>query len=321
MAPINSASGDVRDRVGFCIDAKDTADALSRVREAEAAGLRQVWMTMSSAGAVDPLTFFALAAMQTERVRFGTSIIPVFPRHPVVTAQQALAVHDVAPGRLRLGLGPSHVHIIEGKYGLRMEAPLTYLREYLTVLRSALWEGQVDFHGRFLNVSFSFPRKARIPLLVSALGEKAFRLAGEVSDGAISWMCPVSYLVGKALPALEAGARSCHRDPPHLVAQVPVLMGTDAIAVRRAARNRLKTYVAMPFYANMFSHAGLPPPTDESGMDTLVDALVVTGDEATVRQRLLEILASGLNELLITLIPVADEKDERKRLLRTIGSL
>jgi F420-dependent oxidoreductase-like protein len=278
-------------------------------------------MPIGGSGSVDPLTFYAAAASQTGEIRLGTSIIPIFPRHPMVVAQQALAIHDLAPGRLRLGVGPSHRHIIEGWYGLKMQSPLSYLREYLTVLRSALWEGKVDYHGRFFNVTFTLPRRARVPLLVSALGQKAFRLAGEISDGAISWMCPVPYLLDNALPALRAGAGASRRPVPPLVAQVPVAMSTDKTAARAALIGRLRSYAGMPFYARMFSAAGIPVTADGSGLDVLADALIVTGDEVKIGQRLVGLLANGLDELLVTLVPVADEEDERGRLLRTIGSL
>jgi len=71
------------------------------------------------------------------------------PRHPIVIAQQALAIHDLAPGRLRLGIGPSHRPIIEGSYGLEMPSPLAHLREYITVLRGILNEGHIEHHGTF----------------------------------------------------------------------------------------------------------------------------------------------------------------------------
>ena len=50
----------------------------------------------------DVLTTFAVAAAKTSTINLGTSIVPTYPRHPLVVAQQALAIHDLAPGRLRL---------------------------------------------------------------------------------------------------------------------------------------------------------------------------------------------------------------------------
>jgi len=310
----------VRGRVGLAIQATDVATAINRIREAEDAGVQQAWMTQS-AGMLDTLTLFAASATQTTRIRLGTSIVPIYPRHPLVMAQQAATIDALAPGRLRLGVGTSHRHVMENVYGLSMPSPLAYLREYVEVMRQVLWEGRVDHQGTFFKVAASIPRPAQIPLLISALGEKAFHLAGEIADGAISWVCPVPYLLNTALPALRAGAQSQHRPVPPLVAHIPVAMSTDEAAVQAAAKPRISFYTKAPFYAHMFAAAGFPIAADGTGVDALVKALVVAGNEAQVEKRVRELMASGLDELLLMLVPVADEARELAQLMRVIGSL
>jgi len=225
----------VHERIGLSIIAKDAADAVNRIVEAERAGLRQVWLAQGGSGGTDNLTIAAIAAARTTQIRLGTAIVPTYPRHPLVMAQQALAIHDIAPGRLRLGIGPSHRPIIEGIYGLSQTSPLAYLREYITVLRGLLGEGKIDHHGTFFNITAT-SRTAPIPLLVSALGPKAFLLAGEISDGALSWVCPVLYLLNQALPALRAGVQAKQRPAPPLVAHVLVALNTDEATVQAQAR-------------------------------------------------------------------------------------
>ena len=310
----------IRGRVGLVIEARDVETAINKIRAAEQAGVQQVWMTQS-VGMLDTLTLFAAAAAHTTQVRFGTSIVPIYPRHPLVMAQQAVTVDSLAPGRLRLGVGTSHRHAMENMYGLSMSSPLAYLREYVEVMRQVLWEGRVDHQGKFFRVNTSFPRTARIPLLVSALGEKAFRQAGEIADGAISWVCPVPYLLDKALPALRAGAQAHNRPVPPLVAHIPIAMSTDETAVHEAAMSRISYYTKAPFYAHMFAEAGFPIAADGSGTDRLVKALVVAGDQVQVEKRLRELIAGGLDELLLMLVPVADEAREREQLLHIIASL
>jgi alkanesulfonate monooxygenase SsuD/methylene tetrahydromethanopterin reductase-like flavin-dependent oxidoreductase (luciferase family) len=202
-----------------------------------------------------------------------------------------------------------------------MPSPLGYLREYVEVMRQGLWEGHVDHQGRFFKVATTIPRPAQIPLLISALGEKAFRLAGEIADGAISWVCPVPYLLDTALSALRAGAEAQHRPVPPLVAHIPVAMSTDEAAVQAAATPRISYYTKAPFYAHMFASAGFPIAADGTGVDTLVKALVVAGDRAQVEKRLRELLKSGLDELLLMLVPVADEVREREQLMQVIAAL
>src|SRR6266571_6588327 len=269
----------VRGRVGLVIEARDVATAITRIREAEHAGIRQAWMTQS-VGMLDTLTLFAAVAAQTTRIRLCTSIVPIYPRHPLVMALQAATVDALASGRLRLGVGTSHRHVMENIYGLSMPSPLAYLREYVEVMRHGLWEGRVDHQGTFFKVAASIPRPAQIPLLISALGEKAFRLAGEIADGAISWVCPVPYLLNTALPALRAGAQAQHRPAPPLVAHIPVAMSSDEAAVEGAVKSRISFYTKAPFYVHMFAAAGFPIAADGTGVDALVKALVIAGNEA-----------------------------------------
>jgi hypothetical protein len=71
----------------------------------------------------------------------------------------------------------------------------------------------------------------------------------------------------------------------------------------------------------MFALAGFPIVADGTGVDALVKALVVAGDQAQEEKRLRELLASGLDELLLMLVPVADEAREREQLMQVIAAL
>ncbi|HET9918823.1 MAG TPA: LLM class flavin-dependent oxidoreductase [Ktedonobacteraceae bacterium] len=313
-----SAAKSARDRVGLLVNGMEAAQAVEGIKAAEAAGVRQVWMTQSTP-APDTLTIFAAAAVQTRAVNMGTAVVPIYPRNPLALAQQALALGDLAPGRLRLGVGPSHRPIMEGVYGIPMSAPLQHLREYVAVLREALWHGKVDYQGRFYSIHTTLARPPHPPILISALREGAFHLAGEIADGAISWVCPVPYLLEKALPALHAGAAKSGRPAPPLVAHIPVALSQNRQSVLAAARKRLGTYGHLPFYTSMFADAGFSASSDGTLSDALIDSLVVSGDEATVSARLKDLLSQGLDELLVMPIPVANAEDEQGRLARLIG--
>jgi alkanesulfonate monooxygenase SsuD/methylene tetrahydromethanopterin reductase-like flavin-dependent oxidoreductase (luciferase family) len=313
----------LRDRVGVYIQATNTVDAIARIREAEYAGVQQVWMAMGGAGFADILTVLAAAATQTEHIKLGTAIVPNYPRHPLVMAQQALAVHDLAPERLRLGIGSGNRSFLESRYGLSQIAPLRYLKEYLEVLRGVLWQGSIDHQGEFFQVVDTLPRTAQVPLLIPALGLKAFRLAGEIADGALASLCPVPYLLDQALPALQAGAEEKSRPAPPIVACLPVAFSTDEAAILVAVRQLIQQLAQTSTYARMFAQAGWASAVngDEAELNTLARTLVISGNEATVRDRVQELLASGLDELLLLAIPIADEAMERKQLLHLIGSL
>ena len=74
-------------RIGVAVSAADATSVMSNIENAEQAGLHATWLTTGGAG-LDGLTLFAAAAARTKSVMFGTSIVPTFPRHPIVVAQQ-----------------------------------------------------------------------------------------------------------------------------------------------------------------------------------------------------------------------------------------
>jgi len=109
----------IRERVGLALHGRNAAGSLSTIVVAEAAGVRQIWMTQTTP-APDTLAIFAAATVQTSNVRLGTAIVPTYPRHPLALAQQALTISDLAPGRLRLGVGakpsPNHRGCLRHSY-------------------------------------------------------------------------------------------------------------------------------------------------------------------------------------------------------------
>lgn len=314
----------VRERVGVYAQSTDARAALASIREAERAGVAQFWLSIGAAGFADILSVFTAAATQTERIKLGTAVIPTYTRHPLVMAQQALALHDLAPGRLRLGIGPGSRMYLEHNYGLKQLTPLAHLREYLEVLRAVLWEGSVDYHGRFFQVADSLSRTAQVPLMISALGLKAFRLAGEVADGAVPSMCPLPYLLEQALPALRAGAEARKRPAPPVIAMFPVALCTDEAAVLAVMRKQLRSLVQYAtHYARIFEQVGFEKAVngDEADLDALARTLVISGDAATVRDRIQALLASGLDELILSPLAIVDGAKEQRQLLELVGSL
>lgn len=297
---------------GLVIPRTSSREFVDAIVQAEGRGVRKVWSTVGGTSP-DAVTAFAAAAVQTSNVVLGTSITPTYPRHPITLASQVLALEGVAPGRIQLGIGTSHKPTIEGTFGIPMGVPLDHLREYLTILRALLWEGSVDFTGEYFNVKTELPAGTtppKTPLPISALRRKAFHLAGELADGAITWVTPIHYIVTTALPALQASATAAGRARPPLIAHVPVAVSTDRDAARNAFRNQFPTYSKLPFYQSMFADAGYPVTVDQSMTDELVDDLAVSGSSDEIRQRLEAIRAEGIDELLISHVIVHDAQSE-----------
>ena len=306
--------------VGVHVAGTNVPKLIEVIVAAERAGIQCAWMTCGGA-APDPLAIFAAAAGRTSRIGLGTSIIPTFPRHPLALVQGALVVDALAPGRLRLGVGPSHKPAIEGTWGIPFERPQEHLREYLTILRAALNGGKVDFDGRRLHAHVQLAGPTGVTVMASALRAIGFRTCGELADGAISWVCPLPYLRDVALPALREGATKAGRPVPPLIAHVPVSVSDDPAAVRKGASEQLGRYPRIPYYSQMFQDAGFPEAREGALSDRMIDALVVHGTSEQVKERLRTLPSFGAAELLaMPILPPGDEA-ALGRTLTTLGEL
>lgn len=304
-------------KIGVHVFAPTVQGVLDAIAAAERAGVDVAWMTKGGISP-DPLAVFAAAALRTERIGFGTSVVPTFPLHPLALAQSALVVDALAPGRLRLGVGPSHKPTIEGTWGIPFERPLEHLREYLAILRALFEEGRVSFEGKRLTARGQIAGPAGITLMASALRANGFRVCGELADGAISWVCPLPYLRDVALPALQEGAGRAGRETPPLVAHIPVAVSEDTPAVREAARRQLGFYPRVPFYSQMFQDAGFAEAKDGELSDRMIDALVVHGNADAVKARLREAKSFGAAEVLA--MPILPQGDG-EAFTRTVAAL
>ena len=296
---------------------RGTLDFISRL---EKAGLQTAWLT-NTAQAPDPLGVLAVAAATTDRIELGTSIVQTYPRHPLALVQQALVIDELAPGRLRLGVGPSGPRVIEPTFGIPYTRPTTHLREYVTILRTALQTGSVDFHGELLTGRLRLSGPTQVRVLASALRGKSFHLAGAIADGAISWMCAREYIRDVAAPAIAAGADEAGRERPPLIVHVPLVVSTDEAAVRRQVPVQFGFYLKVQMYQNMFRDAGFPEAAEGTFSERLTDHLAIWGDEDTVRRRVAEMREYGASEILVSIVNLDDDRAAADRTVEVLGDL
>ncbi len=305
--------------VGVSIQAFDAPSLVAQVQQAEAAGLRSAWSTVGGAGGAEVLTSYAAALAQTDSITLGTAIIPTWPRHPVTAAQQALALDQIGPGRIRLGVGPSHHGGMTRGFGVDWRTPLSHLREYLTVLRALLYEGEVDFEGAHWTARSRLREPRPLPIIASALRLGSYEACGELADGAISWMSPLRFLLDEALPAIARGAERAGRAASEvpLIAHVPYVVSEDRDAVRALAREQISFYAQVPFYQQMFAAAGFPDAA-EGYSDELLDGLVVSGSEEEVATQFVAMIEAGVGEVLAA--PLIERDDREASIARAFAA-
>lgn len=307
--------------IGVLAGYGDAKKNVERIVEIEQAGVPAAWLTTGGA-APDALTTFAGAAVRTSRIALGTSITPVWPRHPVAVVQQAAAISSLAPGRFRLGLGSANKSVVESSYGYSYRSPHEYMEEYVRIVKALLGEGKVDFDGKHLHahVRLPAPLPAEVPVMVASLSTKSFERYARISDGLISWVCPTAYLRDKALPAIQAGAKQANREAPPLVAHVPVCLHDNIAEARNAAREQLAIYPRLPTYQTMFAEAGFPEVAKGAWSDAMLDAVVAMGSSEQVVERLREVFSFGAREIIVHPVAVGADADAAfRKTLETVG--
>ena len=170
----------------------------------------------------------------THNVPFGTSIQPIYLRHPVDLAQAASAIHELSEGRFRLGLGVSHGPAHE-RLGVEVGTPLSDVRRYVGAVRGAETKAG------------PLP-----PIVLATLRDRMLGLALEIADGAV-WANAARSLMPTQLAAVPETRRS---DGFFVANMIPTVVDEDRKAAAEVHRRTLSSYVALPNYRRYWKLAG-----------------------------------------------------------------
>jgi alkanesulfonate monooxygenase SsuD/methylene tetrahydromethanopterin reductase-like flavin-dependent oxidoreductase (luciferase family) len=267
---------------------KSLDQALERVKLADALGYESTYVTHIAAR--DSLTVLMAYAAASERIKLGTGVLPIYSRTPVATAQAAATIDEYSGGRMVLGLGVSHQVTVENWYGVKLERPLKAMREYAGIVRAA-FRREDPPEGEIFRTNFRFmgyePRPD-IPIYVAALSPKMLRLAGEIADGAMLWLCNPSYIRDVVVPEVRAGRERAGRSLNgfDVVAAVPSAVTDDMASVYETMRSDLITYWSLPFYRAMIERSGFGE--DIARFDEAMQAGDVERAKAAISDRFLD---------------------------------
>src|SRR5216110_2086640 len=129
-------------RVGLGLASRGkVSDCVAWAERARAAGLDSVWFH-DSYFERDAVTYASAVASQVPEIGIGLGALNPFTRHPVLIAMTVSSLDEMAPGRIRLGLG-SALPLRLGQMGIPYRPDDAYERvaEAIDVLR-AMWRGE-----------------------------------------------------------------------------------------------------------------------------------------------------------------------------------
>jgi alkanesulfonate monooxygenase SsuD/methylene tetrahydromethanopterin reductase-like flavin-dependent oxidoreductase (luciferase family) len=242
----------------FITPGRSLERALQRIGLADRLGFYAAYVTHIAGR--DSLTTLMAYAGASERIRLGTGVVPIFSRTPATMAQTAATIDEASGGRMVLGLGISHRATVEHWHGAEITNPVAQMREYVTAVRAIL-HGEPPPRGEHFPTQFRFlgyePRED-LPIYAAALSPRMLRLAGEVADGVMLWLCNPAYIRDVVIPAVREGRERAGRplEGFDVVAAVPVALTDDLAAARATLRQDLVPYASLPFYRAMLDRSG-----------------------------------------------------------------
>ena len=266
-------------------------DAVSQASGAFHRGVRQVWLGQRFD--VDALTLSAVIAHAVPGLAVGTAIVPINPRHPLLVASAAQTAQAAAHGDFSLGLGLGGNELEQRAFGLPAGKEVARLREYLTVLRSILDDGDVNFRGEELTarppLSPAVAGGLPFPIYIAAMGPRALRVAGELADGTLPYLAGPRTIEEFIAPTIAQAAADARRPPPRIIASVPVAVTKNLEKAREEAETSLHFYDQFPSYQKIMAREGVTHAAD----------LAVIGDPDAVTAQLLRYRAAGATDLVL----------------------
>jgi len=294
-------------------------DAVDLARRAEDAGFHNLFM-VESVLANDGVTTAAMIAARTSRLLIGTNIANVYLRHPVMLAAAAVAIDDVAPERLVLGLGPNNRTMVT-QAGFDWRDPREVLQTTTATLRAV-------FRGEGVP-GLRHPRAAShvIPIHWAGMALETCAAAGVHADGLMLYInAPTRYrlAVERFRRAAHEAGRDADRLPVSLL--IPTFIHDDLATARRAAREFLVHYARWPHYAKTFAASGYAAQMERVAVsygagdlatamaaldDALLDEVVLLGSPSRIREGIDRFARAGVE--WITLGPQAVATDSLAR--------
>jgi alkanesulfonate monooxygenase SsuD/methylene tetrahydromethanopterin reductase-like flavin-dependent oxidoreductase (luciferase family) len=241
--------------------------ALQRVELVERLGYESAYITHIAGR--DSITTLMAYASRSQRVLLGTGVVPIYSRTPVAMAQSFATLDEFSGGRAVAGVGLSHRPVVEAWYGQSIDKPLDEMREYVGVLRAILRGEDPPSSEKFSSAFRFMGYQARpdLPVYLAGLAPGMLRLAGEIGDGVVLWLCTPDYIRDVVVPTVAEGRAKAGKplEGFDIVAAVPSAVTGEPQLARETLRSELIPYFSLPFYRNMIELSGYED--DVAGFD------------------------------------------------------
>jgi probable F420-dependent oxidoreductase len=221
----------------------------------------------------------------TTKLKLGSSIASIYARDAFTSRRGMLTLHQLYGERFILGLGVSHVPMVEGIRGHKYEKPVPAMRAYL----DGITKGEAGSENW--------------PIVIAALGPLMLKLSAEKTRGAVPY---------NTTPHHTAEAARILGPNKWLAIEQKVTLETDPAKARALGRKELSRYMVLDNYRNNWLRIGFSEAElANGGSDRFIDAMVLWGGADKVKQGLRAHFEAGATHVCIQ--PVHDDGDTAAR--------
>ena len=260
------------------------------VRTVENNGYSALWYP--EARGYESMSLAAFLLSLSKKLTIGSSIANIYARDSFTAQRATVSLNALYGDRFILGLGVSHIPMVEGLRGHRYDKPLAAMGAYLDGINKGAAAGD-------------------LPVVVAALGPKMLALSAAKSRGAVPY---------NVTPKHTAEAAAILGPSKWLAVEQKVLLETDPAKARALARKELSRYLVLPNYRNSWLRQGFTEAElADGGSDRFIDAMVVWGDADTIKRGLRAHFTAGATHVCLQPLHADGDFASRDRILAVLA--
>jgi probable F420-dependent oxidoreductase len=253
------------------------------VKTVEGLGYDTLWYPESRG--YESFTIGGYMLSQSTKLKIGSSIASIYARDAFTSRRGMISLNELYGDRFILGLGVSHMPMVEGIRGHTYEKPLPAMRSYL----NGIIKGEAGASGW--------------PVCLAALGPLMLKLSRDMTRGAVPY---------NTTPAHTAEAAKILGPDKWLAIEQKVTIESDPVRARALGRAELSRYMVLDNYRNNWLRIGFTEADlANGGSDAFIDAMVLWGSADKIKAGLRAHFAAGATH--VTIQPVHAEGDRAAR--------
>ena len=251
-------------------------DQLSELAQnVERLGYQSMWYPESLS--YEALSLAGYLLSHTQDLIIASGIANIYARDAITAAQGYDGLNCLYNERFVLGLGVSHVPLVEGARGHAYGKPVATMRKYLSDMKGAKIDPTIKLEDR--------------AIVLAALGPKMLELASGDTKGALPYC---------VTPDHTAEARKILGSEAWLCVEQKICLTDDEGTARAVAQEQMAPYMAMNNYRNNWFRLGFTEEEVTGKASTrFLDSMVVWGNEHAIQDCIDAHFKAGADQVVL----------------------